>query len=465
MLKVKSELLDNREAKLTIEVAPERVDRSLKKGARRLARKANIPGFRKGKAPYHVIVTQFGEGAVYDEILDELGQEVYSEALEESKLEPYGPGTLENMELDPMVLVFNIPLLPEIDLGEYRKTRIKRKKVKVEKQEVKNALEALRAEQAVLEPVERPLEFDDVASFEIKSTVAPDSSDDGDENQEPQPFIQTEGTPILIAEDTPYPLEGFGAKVVGMQAGEERNFALTISEDDGYEENMVGREVQFEVKCLDVKRRELPDLDNEFAKSVGDYENLKALKSQLKNDLLEHKQHHADEEYAEEAKEAIMDKTTLIYPPSMLEDWLDKRLQTFEQTLTREQNLTLEDYLSISGGNNEQLREEFRDDAESSLRHALLLGKLIEEENVTVEDDAIADQIETLLLTVGSSENVGISRHLLDTPAVRSEIRQSLLIDKVRELLVAIASGNAPPLAAKEKAQDLDEEAPEEQND
>lgn len=438
MSQVETKLLDNRQATLTVEVDQERVDSALKKAARKIARQVNIPGFRKGKAPYHIIVQNFGEGALYDEALEELGQAVYGEALDESELEPYAPGSLDDIQLNPMVLTFTVPLRPEVDLGDYRKVRVKREKVKVTKDEVNEALEALRAEQAVLEPVERAIEYGDVATFNLKGTMALEDNDD------PSTLIEREDAPILIEKDTDYPLPGFSEQVLGMQAGEERSFSLTTPEDFSEDETLVGKDIAFEAKCVEVKRRDLPDLDDELAKSVGDYDNLKALRTAVEEDLLNHKQLHADEEYADEALKAIMEKTSLSYPPVMLEEWIDQQVGTFEQRLMQTQKLTLDDYYQISDTDEEALREQFRESAEENLQRALTMGTLAQEERLVVDEAEVDDEIETLLLSFG--QQPALARHFFQGEETKSEIRNSLLVQKVRERLVAIASGDAPPL-------------------
>jgi trigger factor len=448
VLKVETKLREDHQATLTVEVDQERVERALKAAARKIARQVRVPGFRKGKVPYHIIVSQFGEGALYDEALEPLGQDVYKEALEQSDLEPYAPGSLDDVQLDPMVLSFTVPLRPEVNLGAYRKIRLKRGKVKVSKDEVEEALEALRAEQAVLEPVERGIEKGDVASFDLKGTFVLE------EDAEPETLIERKGAPILIDDDIIYPLPGFAEQVLGMQAGEQRSFTLTIPEDLLEDESLAGKVVSFDVTCIEVKRRDLPRLDDEFAQSVGDFENLKALRAHIREDLEAQQQRQADEEYADQAMEAILEKTTFNYPPIMLEEWLDRTVNNFEQTLKRQQNLTLEDYFAITDTDVESMREDLREDVEDNLRRALALGQLAEDERLSVDEDEIADEIETMLLSAG--QQAALARHFLQSPATKNEIHNSLLIQKTRERLVEIASGNAPPLEELETQTDAD---------
>jgi trigger factor len=300
----------------------------------------------------------------------------------------------------------------------------------------------MQADQAVLEPVERGIEYGDVATFDLKGTIALED----DTETEPTTLVERQDAPILIGEDTTYPLPGFPEQVLGMQAGEERSFTLVTSEDFSDDELLVGKDVAFEVTCIEVKQRDLPKLDNEFAQSLGDYDNLKALRAEAEEDLQKHKQLHADEEYADEALKAIMERATLNYPPIMIDEWIDGMVSNFEDSLKRTQNLTLEDYYSTVDTDEEALREQFRGDAEDSLRSALTMGTLAEEERLDVEDAEIDDEIETMLLSLG--QQPALARHFFQGEDTKSEIRNSLLAQKVRERLIAIASGKAPPLEA-----------------
>jgi len=437
-VKVETKFLEHHEASLTVEVEPERVEKALKGAARKISRQVKFPGFRKGKVPYHIVLRQVGEEALFDEALDTLGQEVYREALEESELVPYAPGSLIDVQRDPTVITYTVPLSPEVDLGNYRKVRVKRKKVKVGKKDVQEALEMLRAENAVLETVERGIEYGDVATLDYKGTMV------REEDGEPETLIERDGSPILIRDDMSFPAPGFAEKVLGMKAGEERSFTVVTPDDFLEESGLGGQDFSFEVKCVEVRLRDLPELDDEFAQTVGDFDNLKALRENMQKELEEHMQRQADEQYADEVLETIIEKGSFSYPPVMLEEWIDRSVGDFEQTLSAQQNMTLDDYFSIADTDMETLRGEMREDVEENLRRVLAMGKLVEEERLSVDDAEIKDEIETMLLSAG--QQAALARHFFQSEDAKDEIRNSLLIQKIRERLVAIASGDAPSL-------------------
>lgn len=452
MLKIETELIEDQQAKLTVEVDAERVDEAMQAAARRIARQVNVPGFRKGKAPYHVIVNQFGEPAVYAEALEELGNEVYAEALDESDLEPYGPGSLDDVQYKPMVLTFTVPLQPDVDLGNYRKIRAKHTKVKVNKDDVNDALEELRDQQAVLVPVERPAAFGDMVTLDIQSSVKLEDED------EPQDFINREDMTLVLAEDSDFPMKGFALEIVGMSADEERTFSLLLPkndeadiEEDNAEEPAKDLFVDFVVKCNEVKQRDLPKLDNEFATSLGEYKNLKELRNEVADGLLKHKQTEADEAYADEIMEVMVEQTQIQYPPVMLEEWIDRLVHEFEHTLQEQQNLPLDDFLKLSGQTMEELREDNREQALQNLTNALVLGKFVDLEKLRVTEEDIEARIAEVLESAG--ENAELMQMLFNSPYYQDSVRSSILGDKIRERLVAVGTGKAPSEKELERAE------------
>jgi len=156
VLKIETQTNDDRTLNLTVEVSDDRVQPALQAAARQISKRYPVPGFRPGKAPLQHVLRQFGEQAVYEMAVEELGQKVYEEALDQEKIEAYGPGALQDMQLKPLVLKFSVPLKPEVDLGDYRALRVPYEAPVVKDEDVQRVLDTLRERQAVLEPVERP---------------------------------------------------------------------------------------------------------------------------------------------------------------------------------------------------------------------------------------------------------------------------------------------------------------------
>src|SRR5258706_7916278 len=162
-LNIDTQFLDDRQAKVTVTVDPERLQLELQAAARRIAGKVNIPGFRKGKAPFPLVMRYFGEDAIFDEALEPLGQAVYAEAIEEAGLEPYAAGSLDDISRNPLVLSFTVPLMPEVELGKYRDIRDKYEPIEVKDSDVEDAIDRAREQHATHEHVDRPIALEDVA--------------------------------------------------------------------------------------------------------------------------------------------------------------------------------------------------------------------------------------------------------------------------------------------------------------
>ena len=251
-LKIDTQPQDNCTLALTVEVDDDRVQPALKAAARRLAKQLRFPGFRPGKAPYETVLRQVGEGALYNEALESLGQEVYQEALEQAKIEAFAPGELEHVDLKPMVLKFVVPLRPEVELGDYRGTlRLDYTAPDVTDEAVQESLEHLREHQSELTPVERPAQLGDVVTLDAKGYL--------NDGENPSDFLLADkDVALLLDEAADWPMPGFAPEVVGLSDGEEKKFDLTFPE--AYpNESLKGQVAHFEVTVKEVKQRALPE--------------------------------------------------------------------------------------------------------------------------------------------------------------------------------------------------------------
>lgn len=449
MVKVNTELLEDRQARLVVTLEPEQVERELKAAARRIAGKVNIPGFRRGKAPYHIVRQFFGDGAIYEEALDPLGQAVYREALSEADLTPYAPGSLEDFSFqEPMSMTFTVPLLPEIDLGDYRSVRVLYEPVEITDEDVEHAILHMREEEAILEPVERPVEMGDVARLNIRGVFADGDQANGDEGAG-DVFIDRKDARVKIDRDSTYPVPGFPAQIVGMAGGDSREFDITLPPDEDVDESLPGKVVKFSVSCEEVYRYELPELDDEFARTAGDFETVEELRADVRRQLERTADREASNEYASRVLNKLIDEeiVEVSYPPVMLEEQIDDMLNDFESDLKR-QGLNLERYVELSQKSVEEVRKEFSETAHKRLVRSLILGRLVEVEGLSVEDEDVDDEIKTRVLSFG--EQATLAQRVMDTPRMRDLLSNELLTAKAVERLALIARGEAPELAAAE---------------
>lgn len=440
-MKIETQPQDNCTVTLIVEVEDERVQPALRAAARKLAKNYRIPGFRPGKAPYETVVRYLGEDAIYSEALEALTQDVYRAALEESKIDPYAPGALEDAKLKPMVLTYNVPLKPEVDLGDYRSVRVDYTAPKITDEAVTESMEQWRETRAVTEPVERPAELGDVLVLDVNAFI--------NTGENPSDFLLADKDVALKLEaEADWPMPGFAPQVVGMKAGESKKFDLAFPE--GYaNESLRGQLAHLEVACKEVKSRTLPEWSDELAKEFGDYESLEDMRAKVREGLVRQATREQDRDYSTLAMDKLLEQTTIKYPPAILEQELESMMHDLDHRL-KEQRLTLDDYLKIEGKTRDELRAEYEPLADKRLKRSLALGRLIEQERLTVNDADVEQEIERFTAIFGGSADATAIRKSLDTPESRSSMAMEILSNRAVERLVALAKGEDIPLPAPE---------------
>jgi len=423
-MKVSTETLENRQARLTIEVAPEETESSLDKAYRRLSKKMVVPGFRKGKAPRSIMELHLGKDVLLEEALEDLIPETYQKALEEQGLEAIGQPEIEIVERQPVKYKATVSLKPIIDLGDYRYVRLEPEKAEVTQEEVDKVIEQLRQQQAPWEPVEGPVSFDDLVTMDVKGTVS-------DEVTVDQSSIQYQ-----VVQDSRRPVAGFAEKLEGMVKGETREFSLPFPEDYP-DKKMVGKEGSFKVTVSEVKRKALPDLNDEFAKSLGeDFDSLDSLRQRVTQQLQKIAEDTARRRFEEKALDIVVRFAKVQYPPVMLEHELEHLLEEQARQLGQR---GLEDYLKNINKTKEQLKEELKPTAAARLTRSLVLGKMAEEEKIEVSHEEIDAEIEKLAQMAG--ERADDLRRGLATGEAHHSVEQRLLVKKTLERLAQIAAG------------------------
>lgn len=443
-----------RQLTLTIEVEEERVRKAMVQKARELGREVRIPGFRPGKAPYDVIVRRIGEDTLRAESIEDLIQPVFEEALDQAEIDPYARPTLEDIQSEPLVLKFTIPLPPEVTLGDYRARRKEIQPVQVTDEAVTEALENIRVRHQVVEPVDRPAEVGDVVtisgngkfsatvqaleeeSIESPSTATEDQAD---------VIFNEERLDVLLDSKTLFPDTPFVDNIVGLNVGDEKTFSFSFPEPYEHEDEYAGREGTFTISVLEVKKRELPPLDDELAKLEGNFETLEELRADVEKGLARAAEDDAKTALIEEMIDYVLEDATLVYPPAAVDMQVDEMVEDFKNRLSRS-GWEFQDYLNLQGLTEEALRDDFRENAETQVRRQLALRQLILSEKIRIEAgdvDAIIEERVARFDNEGlqdSLRNYYKSGHGLDL------ISSEVLSDKLYERIKAILSGDAPDL-------------------
>jgi trigger factor len=431
-LKIETQDLENRQVEMKVEVPTEQLEKAMRGAARRLSKQTKIPGFRPGKAPYEIIIGKFGEEVVFEEALESLGQEVYRSGLEQSELEPYAPGMLEEIEnRDPLTLRYVVPLAPEIDLGHYQSLRVPFEEAGITDDALEEALEELRQRQALIEPAERPAEDSDLVILDVYGELLEGDDDD-------KRLIDSKEVSVLVEPETDFPVPGVYDHIVGISAGDERSFEFTFPEDYSAED-LQGKAATFKLACAEVKSRIVPEWSDDLAQNLGDFETLLDLRVKLRESLQEQANQENLSKYADEVLEKLLEQASVDYPPVVLEEELARSLRDLEVRL-RGQNLTLEDFLKIEDKSEESLKEEMEPAARERIERGMVLGKLVDLEELDIESDEIQAEIDRMMEPFGGNEGQEL-RKAFENDESRSRIAIDLLTSKAVTRLTNLARG------------------------
>ena len=450
-MKITSEPLADRQLSLTIELDEEQTSKAMRAAARQIARQVNIRGFRKGKAPYEVIVQRFGEDVVRREAADLLSDEVYGEALDQEGIEPYAPGKLDELLLDPITFKLTIPLRPMVNLGDYRDYRLKPRMVRVYKKEIEEALEKIREDHAFLEPVDRPVALTDGAVLHLVARSA-----DGAE------ILNNDDFRVILEVDSTDPAPGFAEAIVGMKSNERRGFTLTLPEDFPQEE-FRGQEAEFTVRLTAVYAHTIPELDDDLARATGNFDSLEELEKHVRDQLRQTKEAEADQEYTDQVVKTIVEQAQVEYPPAMLEKELDAVVQDTEQSLRRETGLLMDDYLRIQGQSMDEFRERLLPRAADRLRRGLVLSEIVGLEGLELDVEEVSTRIDEVSATWG--RRADDLRESLQSDEGQRAIRSRMLASKAVERLIAIAKREMPEAVSDEGADEEEGTAREQESE
>jgi trigger factor len=427
-LRITAEPLPQRQVLLEIEVEPERHNEAIEKAYRKLAPRVRIPGFRPGKAPRSMIEKQIGRTRLLDEAIDILVPDVYKEALEKEDLDPVANPSLEIVSHEPFVFKATVPLKPEIDLGDYNALRLPRESIDVSEAQVEDTLTTLRRRYGTVEPVERPARKGDI----IRGSLT----------------AETDGARLFDQADIEYRLTdeslasmpGLVDSIAGLEKGAEITTAVRV--DEGFTDSrMAGKDVTYHVVVEEVKEEKLAELDDAFAKEVGEgFDTIDALRDRVKSDILTVEQDAALHRYHNAVIDALVAQSTVEFPDVLLEREIDRILE--EQANLDPRDPRAQDlYLARLGKSEEDVRAEVRDAAETRLRRSLVLTRFAEAENITVTHEEIDEEIDKMAASaVQQQDSV---RRVFGTQSGHASIERTLLTRKTLEKLVELAGSDS----------------------
>jgi trigger factor len=436
-LRVTAEPLPQRQILLEIEVEAERHTEALERAYRKLAPRVRIPGFRPGKAPRNLIEKQLGRHRLLDEAMEILVPDAYKEAIEDQNLDPIANPSLELVSHEPFVFKATVPLKPDIDIGDYKSLRVPKPPVTVSEEQVEDTLTTLRRRYGTVEPVDRPARKGDVIRGSISVEV------DGSK------LYEQEDIEYRLSDESLQSLPGLADAIVGLSKGADETRKLKVGED--FEDpRLAGKEVTYHAVIEDVKEEKLAELNDDFAKEVGEgFDSLEALKERLQSDILSVEEDAALHSYHNEVIEALVAQSTLEYPSVLLEREIDRILEE-QANLDPRDPRAQELYIARIGKTEEEVRDEVREAAEARLRRSLVLTRFAEAENISVTHEEIDAEIDRMASSAG--EQADAIRRVFGTESGHATVERTLLTRKTLEKLVELASeGSAEeaPKAAK----------------
>jgi len=437
-MKVTTERLEDCQVNVFIEMDAADIDKKLRQTARKISRQFDVPGYRRGRAPFHAVIRVFGREAVQQETLEEFGQELYNQAMEEIEYEAFQPGDLQEVEWDPFRMTVLLPIVPEVDIGDYRVVRVPFEPEPVTEEQIEEYLAKTQQDHAQWVPAERPAVLGDQVIIDAEGKIDEDT------------VLSNEDYEMLLEADASYPLPGFHEEIVGMSVGEDKAFELTYPDDD-FEEEVAGKEATFTVHLHSVKEEDVPVLDDELAMMVGDYDTIDDLRASVRETLEAEALQEAESQYLDGVLEAIIETAVKIeYPPQAIDREADVALDQMERNLASS-GLQLDTYLNMLGKTRDAYRSELHPAAEERLKKRLVMVEVSKQEKLELEDEEIEAQINRVSESMG--ENADQMREFLETPQGRLSVADDLMSTKVQERIVEIGKGEAPPLEAEDETE------------
>jgi trigger factor len=427
VVKVNRESATSTEVTLNIEMDSEDEDPFIDRSYRRTVGRLQIPGFRKGKAPRSIVESYVGRTSLLQEALEFMIPETLNKVLQDEQLQAFVEPEVEVLDIAPVSFKAVIPLEPVVDLGDYRSLRIDRNPVEITDEQVEEVVERLRRESAPWEPVDRPAKFGDLLNLDVHGTI------DGEE------LVNDEGVDYVPQQENVLPFPGFSVYLEGMTEGQEKDFTLAIPEDYPRPQ-FAGKECQFQVKVLSIKEKALAELDDEFAKGVGEgYDSLEALRQHLRNRLTAEAEAEANRELQSRSLEALVGQATIQASDMLYQRELESMQQEQERML-RSQRVDMDSYLTYIGKTEEEFQEELRPNAQERMTRYLVMRKLAQEEGIEVTPEEVEEEVDSMVAAAGESAQQ--MRRYFSSESSRENIRGSLLNRKVLDRLVEIVQGS-----------------------
>ena len=426
-MKNKVEKTENaNEVKVEVTVEAKKFEDAIKKVYFKSAKYFNIPGFRKGKAPMQIVEKYYGKEIFYEDAFNDVAPEALEEVVKENNLEIVSRPDIEVTQIEKgqdLIFTAIMQIKPEPKLGKYKGIEIKKIEYNVTDKDVEHELEHMQEHNSRLISVDdRPVEKGDIATIDFEGFVDGVAFEGG----------KAESHDLEIGSNTFIP--GFEDQIIGMKIDEEKDINVTFPEEY-FSKDLAGKDAVFKVKVHEIKKKELPKLDDEFAKDVSEFDTLKELKEDIKKKKQEENEQKATYETQEAAIKAVIEEMDLDVPSGMIELETENMLKDMENRLSY-QGLKFDQYLKMMGKTREEVQKEYEPQAIDAIKSRLAIEALVKAEKIEVKEEEIDEKIKEMAKNYGKKED---DEEFLKNQNIRNYIKQGLESEKAIDFIVSNA--------------------------
>ena len=426
-MEAKIEKLEANVVKVEIKVEADKFDAAIKKAYNKNKMRYNIQGFRKGKVPMAIVKKFYGVEVFYDDAINFIIEETYPAVLEENDIKPVDYPKVDVKEIGEgkdFVYTAEITVFPEVKLGEYKGLEIEKKTYEVTEEDIQKQLESMQERNSRVEVKDGAIENGDIAVIDYEGFVDGKAFEGGTSQNYPLEI----GSKSFI--------DNFEDQLVGLKAGDEKDVVVTFPEGYG-KDDLNGKEATFKVKVNEVKFKELPALDDEFAKEATEFETIADVKADIKKRLEEANAEKEKVETEEAAITALIEATTIDLPQVMVEKEIDVMVKDLENRL-KYQGLTLEQYMQYTNNTEDKMREYMKENAERKVRADLAISEVAKAENITASEEEVKAKAEEIakMYAPNSEEDKLNSMVEMLMKAQRPMLENDIVIRKTIDLVV-----------------------------
>ncbi|HHV95130.1 MAG TPA: trigger factor [Clostridiaceae bacterium] len=422
-MKVSVEKKEKNTVKLQFEVDASKFEEGMEKAYRKNAKKFNVPGFRKGKAPRKIVERYYGEEVLYEDAFTYVYDEVYEKAIKENNIQPVDRPSIDIVQIGSgkdLIFTAEVTVKPEVELGQYKGIEVEKKEVVITDEDVENELKEIAERNSRFVTVEdRPVQEGDMVIINFKGYI------DG------EPFEGGEGNNYPLVIGSGQFIKGFEEQLIGVEKNKEVDVNVTFPDDYGNKE-VAGKSAVFKVTVNEIKKKELPVIDDEFAQDVSEFDTLEEYKADLRKKLIEREEHRNRHELEDKLIETVVENAKIDIPEVMIDTRINEILYEFDLSL-RYRGMDLEKYLKAINQSLDEFKKQFTERAEREVRTQLVFEKIMEVEGIDAEESEIEEEIKKY--AENAKKDVEEFRKQLKEENIEY-IKNSIRVRKVIDLLV-----------------------------